>query len=76
MRRTSSYGAWVSGRAGVVTSTRSSSTLTAQPSWRSRSPITETSTMRGTSVSVVVPSASSEAAISFSTLFFAPGTRT
>src|SRR5688572_9437446 len=35
-----------------------------------------TSRMSGTSTSVVVPSASSDAAISFSALFFAPGTRT
>ena len=45
---------------------------TVQPSSSSSRPMTSTSRMSGTLVIVVVPGASSEAAISLSTLFFAP----
>jgi hypothetical protein len=46
------------------------------PTWRSTSIIVKTSAIRGTFVSTVRPSASSEAAISFRAEFFAPETTT
>ena len=49
---------------------------TAHPSRRSSSAMMRTSRMSGTSISVLVPSVSSAAAMSLRTLFFAPGTRT
>src|SRR5690606_11135923 len=52
------------------------STSTVQPRLRSTSAISGTSRISGQLVMVVVPSASSAAAISFSTLFFAPTTST
>src|SRR5438105_4056503 len=51
-------------------------TSTSQPSPRSTSAISGTSKISGQLVSVVVPSASNAAAISFNTLFFAPTTCT
>ncbi len=52
------------------------SRTTSQPSRRSSSAMYSTSRMSGTSCSVVVPSASRDAAMSLSTLFLAPVTRT
>jgi hypothetical protein len=54
----------------------SASTVTSQPSVSSNWAMKVTSRMFGTCRSSVVPSASSAAAISFSTLFFAPATST
>jgi hypothetical protein len=62
--------------AGVVITTVSPSTSTWHPRLRSTSAISGTSRIRGQLVIVVVPSASSAAAISLSTLFFAPTTST
>ena len=63
-------------RAGTSMATVSRSTVTAQPRLRSTSAISGTSRISGQLVSVVVPSASSAAAISLSTLFLAPTTST
>ena len=52
------------------------SRTTSQPRRRSSSAMYSTSRMSGTSCSTVVPSASSAAAMSLRTLFFAPVTRT
>ena len=56
--------------------TASRSTVTPQPRLRSTSAISGTSRISGQLVSVVVPSASSAAAMSLSTLFLAPTTST
>src|SRR4051794_9531559 len=56
--------------------TTSRSTVTPQPKLRSTSAISGTSRISGQLVSVVVPSASSAAAMSLSTLFLAPTTST
>ena len=56
--------------------TVSCSTTTVQPRLRSTSAMSGTSRISGQFVIVVVPSASSAAAMSFSTLFFAPTTST
>jgi hypothetical protein len=66
----------VPGRSGTVIATRPSLRTTSQPRRRSTSPMIVTSRMSGTLVRTVVPSASSEAAMSFRTLFFAPLTET
>jgi hypothetical protein len=60
----------------IVASRSSASTFTEQPSVSSSWAMNVTSRMPGTCRSVVVPSASSAAAISLSTLFFAPATST
>ncbi len=56
--------------------TTSSTMVTVHPSPRSTSAINGRSSMSGQLVSTVVPSASNDAAISFSTLFLAPATCT
>jgi hypothetical protein len=56
--------------------TVSASMVTAQPRLRRTSAINGTSRICGQFVSVVVPSASNAAAISFNTLFLAPTTST
>src|SRR5699024_9705504 len=61
---------------GTVMSTTSPSSSTSQPSPSSTSAISGTSRICGQLVMRVVPSARSAAAISFSTLFLAPVTRT
>jgi hypothetical protein len=60
----------------VSITVRSPSIVTWQPSPRSTSAISGTSRISGQLVSVVVPSASSAAAMSFNTLFLAPTTST
>jgi hypothetical protein len=62
--------------AGVVMVTVSVSMVTVQPRLRRTSAMSGTSRICGQLVSVVVPSASKAAAISFSTLFLAPTTST
>ncbi len=74
--RTAAKSAWYFGSAGVVMRTVSATSSTSHPSPRSTSAMSGTSRMSGQFAMVVVPSASSAAAINFSTLFFAPPTET
>ena len=74
--RTAAKSASYFGSSGEVIRTTSPSRSTVAPSPRSTSAISGTSRMSGQLVMVLVPSASSDAAISFSTLFLAPPTAT
>ena len=75
-RPTAGKSAWKDSSAGVVMDTVSPSIVTSAPSPRSTSAISGTSRISGQLEITVVPSASSAAAISFSTLFLAPATST
>src|ERR1700757_3123708 len=74
--RTAAKSASYLGSSGEVIRATSPSSSTVAPRPRSTSAISGTSRMSGQLVIVLVPSANSVAAISFSTLFFAPPTAT
>ena len=75
-RPTAGKSAFGDGSDGVVIVTVSPDSTTSHPSPDSTSAINGTSRISGQLVILVVPSANSAAAISFSTLFLAPVTRT
>src|SRR5215217_1086624 len=74
--RTAAKSASYFGSSGEVIRTTSVSSSTVAPRPRSTSAISGTSRMSGQLVMVLVPSARSDAAISFNTLFLAPPTAT